>query len=229
MLLNDKIATAFMRLFVNIIILVQVGWSISMNAQANPSLPNGVRLEFTASVTDVRGSGIQNIKINDRVSGILIYDADTLNTSSSVLAGHFPNAIKSLELSIGSESFSLLDQQGAETSEIDIENDSLLYGEYLDRIQFRAAVLEASGGPTYIWEMSFISLTESVSPWISSADKIPSDIDLAAADRSSGHVRVDPFSTTNAVYFNFDHIALSRIGRPDNKGWLVIMHYLLEQ
>lgn len=217
------------RLFANIIILAQVGLSISINAQANPSLSNGVRIDFTAIVTEVRGSGIKNISMNDRVSGTLVYDADTLDTSSSVLVGHFPNAIKSLELSIGSESFSLLDQQGAETSEIDIENDALLYGEYLDRIQFRAAVMEPSGSPTYIWEMSFVSITESMSPWISTADKIPSNIDLAAADRSSGHIRVDPFSTTNAVYFSFDHITLSRIERPDNKGWLVIMHYLLDQ
>ncbi|MCB0079157.1 MAG: hypothetical protein KDD73_17275 [Anaerolineales bacterium] len=220
---------AIARVFASLLILAHVGLSICMDAHANPLVSDGVRLDFTAIVTEVRGSGIQDFSVNDRVSGTLIYDAGTLSTTSSVLTGHFPNAIKSIELSIGSESFSLLDQQAAETSEIDIENDSLLYGEYLDRIQFRAAILATSGGPTHIFEMSFVSITDSMSPWIATAAKIPSTLDLAAADQSSSHIRVDPFSTTNSVYFRFDHIALSRIGRPANKVWLVITRFLLDQ
>lgn len=188
-----------------------------------------MQLDFSGRINLILGTGVEGINLNDPVSATLIYDTSISDNNTHVGVGYFPNAIKSIELTIGSKSFSLLRRPSTTTSEIAIENDYDFYGEYIDRIQFRATVLEAYDSPVYIIEFSFSTKTDTVSSWITTDEKLPSNIDLTAADQSAGHIRTDPFSASNSAYFNFDDITLSEITQVRSKAWRAIIPLILNQ
>ena len=202
-------------------LLLVIGVMLLCAAQATQAAL--VQLTFSGSIDKISGSGITGINLGDPVSGTLIYDSSIPDENSNSQIGLFPDAIMSYYASIGAKTFYLYDVREYDRSEIAItDNSEVFVTEYQDSMKFAALLRENENTISHILELYFSTITSTPSTWIdtSSVLPLPTDIDLSAADTTTGNMRLDPFSKTNSVWFTISDTTMTVVTPIPATAWL---------
>ena len=173
-----------------------------------------VQVKFSGTVNSILGSGVPGVVPGDPVSGTLIYNSTITDGNPSPQIGYYPDAITSLTVSIGSKSYSLVSSAYLPRSEIAIEDDVPLFGQYTDYIRYLGAVFETGNSIFHYLQLGFRTTAGTPSSWIGTSSALPTNIDLNAADSAVGHIRLDPLSASDAASFTISNATLSVIQNP---------------
>lgn len=159
----------------------------------------GSRVEVTFSGTVDRlfpSQAVPGIQVGDEVSGVLVYESGTEDRQPLPHIGYYPDAIKTLNVTIGEKAYFLLLPPPSPTSEIDVINDDIVFAVYTDQLLFRAAVVETDDpGVIRFFQLTF-SYKEEGPPSILQSDALPTSLDLDAFVTRSGFISIFPPSSS---------------------------------